>query len=260
MIKALIRNTAFYTYLKFFRRRFFPSHSQLEEDRQIPAKMSFYGQFIRPGALCFDVGANIGNRTEVFLKLGARVVAVEPQKDCARMLRIRFGKKITLINKALGDAVKTGVLFKSDSSEISSMSRDWIDAVSKSRFSTRKWDRRESVSMATLDSLISLYGLPDFCKIDVEGFEREVLSGLSKPIPCLSFEYTIPERLDSIGNCFHELQRIGEFECNYTTGESMELVLSHWISPGEMMTTMERISKETLFGDIYVRFKNRVAS
>lgn len=47
--------------------------------------MRFYEQFIRPNDICFDIGANMGNRTEVFLKLGAKVIAVEPQSECVNL-------------------------------------------------------------------------------------------------------------------------------------------------------------------------------
>ncbi len=48
----------------------------------------FYSQFIRPGDLVFDIGANRGDRTEVFVQMGARVVAAEPQPWLAAPLGI----------------------------------------------------------------------------------------------------------------------------------------------------------------------------
>src|SRR5262245_12044409 len=51
----------------------------------------FYSQFIAPGNLCYDVGANVGDRTDIFRKLGARVIAIEPQTACLEVLRQRFG-------------------------------------------------------------------------------------------------------------------------------------------------------------------------
>lgn len=46
--------------------------------------------FFRPGDLVYDVGANMGNRTAVFYKLGARVVAFELQAYCPGLLRRVF--------------------------------------------------------------------------------------------------------------------------------------------------------------------------
>lgn len=49
-----------------------------------------YRQFVKSGDLVFDVGANVGNRTAVFLRLGARVVAVEPHASCVAELTNRW--------------------------------------------------------------------------------------------------------------------------------------------------------------------------
>ena len=211
MIKKLLRASGLYVYLKYWRKKYLPSASQQEEKSHVSEKISFYKQFIKPGDLCFDVGANIGNRAEVFLVLGAKVVAVEPQTECAQMLRLRFGNKIKLIQNALGEKETSGLMYISDTSEISSLSKDWIDSVSKSRFKNSLWNKREAVKITTLDKLIASNGLPVFCKIDVEGYEEEVLKGLSQPIQYISFEYTIPERLTSLSTCLALLSKIGKF-------------------------------------------------
>src|SRR6186997_2056305 len=68
--------------------------------------MGFYRAFVQPGDLCFDVGAHVGSRTRVFLALGARVVAIEPQPDFMKLLRRWYGANpnVTLIDDALGAA------------------------------------------------------------------------------------------------------------------------------------------------------------
>ncbi len=255
MIKKILRNTGLYVYLKYVRKKYFPSDVQKQEDRLIDEKLTFYKQFLSPGDLCFDVGANIGNRTEIFLMLEAKVVAVEPQSECAKMLKLRFGKKINLINMALGEKETNASMYISDTSEISSLSKDWIDSVSKSRFKDSQWNKKETVKITTLTNLIALIGVPKFCKIDVEGYEEEVLKGLSRPIEYISFEYTIPERLSNFSKCLAQLSRIGEFDCNYTVGEKMKLESETWISKGDLLKKITEISSELLFGDIYVRFK-----
>ncbi len=45
-------------------------------------RLSFYRQFIDPDDIVFDVGANMGNRSKIFSKLGKKVVGVEPQSYC----------------------------------------------------------------------------------------------------------------------------------------------------------------------------------
>src|SRR5690606_19413489 len=51
-----------------------------------------YAEFVAPGSLCFDVGAHAGNRVRCWRGLGARVVAVEPQPEFVRLLRLLFGR------------------------------------------------------------------------------------------------------------------------------------------------------------------------
>jgi FkbM family methyltransferase len=256
MIRSLLRFIGIWPYLKYLKSRFFPSAGQLEEARLIPERLSFYSQFIGRGDLCFDIGANIGNRTNIFLLLGARVVAIEPQHECAKLLKLRFGNKITLLEEAVGKSEDVGTLFVSETSEISSMSRDWIESVSTDRFKDKKWSKKEKVTITTLDKVIDQNGLPKFCKIDVEGFEGEVFKGLSQAISYLSFEYTIPEKINSIWNCLDRLSQLGQYDCNCTIGEQMQFEFSDWVSKAELVAKIKKLSSTTLFGDIYVRFQN----
>src|SRR5262245_3241112 len=52
----------------------------------------FYAQFVTAGSLCFDVGAHAGNRVRCWRKLGARVIAIEPQPDFVRLLELLYGR------------------------------------------------------------------------------------------------------------------------------------------------------------------------
>src|SRR5688572_32878762 len=63
-----------------------------------------YGQFIRPGDLALDIGSHVGDRIASFRRLGARVIALEPQPDCARAIRAIHGSdaQVTLIEAACG--------------------------------------------------------------------------------------------------------------------------------------------------------------
>ncbi|MBK5275243.1 MAG: FkbM family methyltransferase [Desulfuromonadales bacterium] len=216
----------------------------------------FYAQFLKAGDLCFDVGANIGNRTDIFITLGANVVAVEPQEACAAYLEKRYrNKKVTLVKKALGDKEGEAEMTMSRSSTISSLSKDWISTVKNSgRFSDIIWDRTAIVSITTLDKLISQYGLPVFCKIDVEGFESNVLMGLSRPIKNISFEF-IPEYIDSTVKCVEHLSSLGKVEFNYTIGEEMHFYMQDWVCPTDMCSILTNMRKDSVtFGDIYARF------
>src|SRR5438034_1118523 len=71
---------------------------------------AFYRMFLREGELCFDVGASIGKRTKVFLDIGARVVAIEPQPRCVAQLneRFRHAERLVVLAKALGTDAGVG--------------------------------------------------------------------------------------------------------------------------------------------------------
>lgn len=253
----MLRESYPYLLLKWFRARWFPSKSQRLDRLHDPSRIKFYSQFIQSGDLVFDVGANIGNRTNIFLQLNARVVAVEPQPSCYRMLKLRFGKKITLLTQALGATQGEATMFVSNSPELSSLSSEWISAVKDGRFINNTWQRQLKIKVNTLDHLIGTFGLPKFCKIDVEGFEEEVLRGLTSAIPVISFEYTWPERAASVKKCFQILDRLGEYQCNFTVGEDMKLQLSNWVTADQIMKTQNQREGESLFGDIYVKFKDK---
>ncbi|MHC1716613.1 MAG: FkbM family methyltransferase [Candidatus Dojkabacteria bacterium] len=220
----------------------------------LQSMVRFYSQFIQPEDLCFDIGANIGNRTETFLKLGARVVAVEPQSICLEQLNQAYGenKSVTIVGKAV--ASKEGfaeISLCKEAPTISTMSNKWKE---EGRFSgDYKWASTQKVATTTLDALIEEYGTPKFCKIDVEGFEKSVLDGLSSPIPFISFEFT-REFFEDTKQCIKHLQSIGKVEFNCSTGESMELFSKEWLTPKELYKRLEDLDDILLWGDIYARF------
>ncbi|MFA6471622.1 MAG: FkbM family methyltransferase [Candidatus Latescibacterota bacterium] len=225
-------------------------------EREQKAMLSFYGQFIHPGDVCFDIGANVGNRAEIFLKLGARVIALEPQSSCAEILDKKFGgtDRITVIREAAGESAGTAELMVSEATTISSLSPEWIARVRESgRFSAYSWEKREQVKMTTLDDLISRYGEPVFCKIDVEGFEYQVIRGLSQPVGALSFEFT-PEYIEPVLNSIRYLSGLGEAQFNYSPGETMQLALAEWVTSDEIIHILKTLPDASIFGDVYVRF------
>jgi hypothetical protein len=67
--------------------------------------LKFYSRFIKKDDLCFNIGANSGRITEIFLKLGVRVVVVEPQDACIKELQKKYGdnERVILVKKAISD-------------------------------------------------------------------------------------------------------------------------------------------------------------
>jgi FkbM family methyltransferase len=225
--------------------------------------LKFYSRFVKKDDLCFDIGANYGRRTEIFLKLGARVVAVEPQDICMQELEKKYcnNKRVVLIKKAISDNQGEEKIMISDSHTLSSMSNEWINSIKSSEMffvSTQafSWQKSAKVQVTTLSNLIKEYGNPAFCKIDVEGYEYKVLKSLSDPIKMVSFEFTpTQEFILSAINTVEHLASIGKVKFNYSFGESISLVLNKWVGPDVISNILLNLSKKTpISGDIYASF------
>lgn len=210
---------------------------------------------MQEGDIYFDIGANYGNRIAPILKIGVKsIIAVEPQTDCCEYLRERF-KNITVIQQGAGEKEETKLFYIANENVLSSFSEEFINATKQTRFSGNQWNKTAEVKITTLDKLIQDYGSPKFIKIDVEGYELEVLRGLTTPVNFISFEYTVPELSHKLQLAILRLKEIGNCEFNYSVGESMKMANESWTEFDDMI---EFISSEefikTGFGDIYVRF------
>ncbi len=236
-----------------------PIARQIERRKARRRMSSFYSRYIGMGDLVFDVGANHGNRTEVFLSLGAKVVAFEPQPACARDLAKRFSgdPNFFLVQKGLGERAGEGTMYLCRADTISSMSQEWMASVRGSgRFGDLDWDGSLAIEVSTLHDEMARFGTPSFIKIDVEGYEGKVLAGLDHRVRALSFEFT-PESFASTRDCMDRLRQLGDYEFNYSIGETMSMVLPSPVCSNDMLGIMKRLSDghSRDFGDIYAFLK-----
>jgi FkbM family methyltransferase len=217
-----------------------------------PEQMDFFGRFVREGSLAFDVGSNVGDKAAIFLALGARVVAFEPQPVCTKMLRRRFrgDPRIEIVEEGLAE--EAGELTMSvcaSAKTISTFSSDWKDGRFRDTF---RWNEEIAVRVDTLDAAIRRFGVPGFVKIDVEGFEESVLAGLSQAAGALSFEF-VREFGDKTARCLDLATRIGYADFNISLGEELQFVSSGWMSASEVIAYIQGSGDELLQGDVYAR-------
>ncbi|MEM7222992.1 MAG: FkbM family methyltransferase [Pseudomonadota bacterium] len=223
--------------------------------RRIQARRH-YGAFVKPGDLCFDIGAHLGDRVRAFTHLGARVVALEPQPRIMTVLRRFYGRHpaVTLVEAAAGAKPGRASLQVSQGTPtLSTLSEDWRRQVSANRrFAGARWQERVEVQVTTLDALIAAHGRPDFCKIDVEGFEAEVLAGLSRPLPALSFE-VIPAAPEQAAACLERLAQLGPYRFNISLGERKRLIFDDWRDRRDLEAWLAARGPNEPSGDVYAR-------
>jgi FkbM family methyltransferase len=217
-----------------------------------------YSQFVSPGDLCFDIGAHVGNRSAALLALGARVVALEPQPLPAAALRWLHGRnpRLTLLPQAAGaQPGRLPLLISRRNPTLSTLSPSWAAEVGATPgFAGADWDARLEVEVTTLDVLIAQHGQPVLCKIDVEGYELDVLKGLSRPLALISFEY-IPAVMGSALDCVSHLDALGDYEFNLMTSETPRLALPEWASASQLAGRLRQIPAAARAGEVYARLR-----
>src|SRR5436190_293751 len=192
-----------------------------------------YARFVKPGDLVFDVGSHVGDRIASFRRLGARVIACEPNPPLVRTLRLIYGRdaQVTIEPVAVGAAAgEIEMRINVDNPTVSTASKDFLKASEGAEgWQGQVWDKSIKVAVATLDALIARHGMPAFMKIDVEGFEAEALAGLTQPVPALSFEFTTIQR-DVAHACLKRCAALGYLGYNAALGESQQMAHADWQS------------------------------
>ena len=206
--------------------------------------------------LIFDIGANLGSTVKIFIRKSKKIVAFEPNKLLVNNLKEMFKHDNVIIDtRALSDKVGTKVFNVSNADSLSTFSEDWIH---NSRFSnTITWDTQIEVETTTLDNIIEEYGIPDYVKIDVEGYEYEVLSSLTKFLPDTLFAFEWAEETkDKICLILEHVNNLGYRSFGYTEEDKVlfdgEI---DWVGYEKFLKTVEEFKPErkVRWGMIYFK-------
>jgi FkbM family methyltransferase len=208
----------------------------------------FFGQFVAAGDLVFDVGANQGDIAGEFLELGARVVAIEPLPKLARKIHSRYRcTALSVEDVAVGAEPHEADLHVGRAHFLSSLSSERVGG------RPELWVDEVRVAVVTLNSLIERHGLPQFVKIDVEGYEREVIEGLSAPVKALSFEFGIMDS-EGVRACVEHLAEVGSYEFNFCAGYEYAFASGEWLRGPELVRAVDELTRTRRgTGDIYAR-------
>ena len=217
--------------------------------------------------LAFDIGACDGGYTTGLLERGVeKVVCVEPNPTSFSRIQSRFGNddRVVALNNAAssinGETLKFYVSVKHP--PISTAAIEWVES---SRFANNRdengipyeWDQGVDTQTVNIDNLILEYGVPQFIKIDTEGFEDRVIKGLSTYHKDMILTFEIAEELVSVTySALEYLNSIGYSNVGIVEGDDIATLPVKYHSYDKFKDKMDEIFPSPsgeFFGMIFVK-------
>ncbi len=196
MVKKYLKNTSLWiaiSYSNLYQKYFHPLAFKSKNE-----EIKFYEEILKDADkdLIFDVGANTGHKTSIFRRISKKVLAFEPSNKCYQILKKRFKhSNVEIFNCALGSEKSSLDYFEIEGQEgYNSLSSKHIETtVANRNLVGIKSIKPKKVPVEKIEDYITKFGKPCYIKIDVEGFEYEVIKGLQTPVSLISFESNLPE-------------------------------------------------------------------
>jgi FkbM family methyltransferase len=231
--------------------------SVLNRDAKIQmARMgAFYSQFFQAGDVVFDIGANQGEYSEIYALERARVVAVEPNNAFrTRLEALARTYDIHPVFKAVSHAPGTAVLNVCSTPGFSTLVKPGVDwMVESPDYESVSWTHTLEVNVTTLDQLAKEFGEPEYVKIDVEGFEINVLNGMTFNPRYLSFEYGA-RRKQASQECLNHLGA-RDYRFRPIVGREYRFATRDWMTLTEASSWLAAFSADQAeYGDMFALY------
>ncbi len=91
--------------------------------------------------------------------------------------------------------------------------------------------------------------MPKYVKIDTEGFDFDVLLGMSRKPSLVSFEF-VPKDMSVATNCARFLEG---YLFNFVTEENANFELSAWVGEREIIEALKSLPPHVLYGDVFAK-------
>lgn len=258
MIKFYIKRTRLWKVIstsKIYQRLRFP-----EDFKKRQVEPNFYKGFLKShkskNKLIFDVGANRGHKSAVFSELAKRVIAFEPSEKLFDHLQRRFqNTNVLIFNCALGSEVSEADIFLVENNEAyNSLNQKHIETTTASRgIANLDTVKRQKIKVEVLENFIGEFGVPKYIKIDVEGYELQVLKGLQTVVPLLSFEANLPEFSVETTKSLEYLDELSKGEYVYNFANDNFFLEEEFVTKDEAIAYIKATKLNYL--EIYVRIK-----
>jgi FkbM family methyltransferase len=186
--------------------------------------------------LMFDIGANRGDATVAGVKLGYKVIALEPAPRVFAELVSNFIYNQNVVPLRLAVGSEDGgrlEFYECVEDGLSTLEKSWLTDPGMPYYG--KEFRTIFVNTCTVDWLVEKYGQPGLIKIDVEGAEWAVLRGMTKHSGKIALEWTM-ETMDKHNEQLQYLKSIG-----YTKFR-LQFIEDHLLEPDD---EWQKISNNT---------------
>lgn len=267
-LRNYLKKYSFYYRIKYS--KVFHLYEFLFKNKIIKAhkkEVHLYKNFLKNCSLVFDIGAYDGHKTAAFLELNdrVRVISCEPDKQSFKILSLRFkNRNVQLYNIALSNNVGVSQFYiNNNGSAFNTLNQNWVKILENDN--ANRWTEKISfeeqnsleVKCTTLDALIEKEGIPDFIKIDVEGYERFVIEGLNQVIECISIECLIPEFKEDMLFIMCKIQDLNK-ECEYNVVYQEELIFNQFVNYENYLNWLDNTTLYTF--DLIIRKKSNNAA